>query len=111
MGFAVWGQAAYGQPRDAVECGIAEGWLRDARGGGGVGGAGRVCSCVSGSSCSCLPVSSTMRRCMSDRVGKDGRVFPSKGLDVMIWLLARFRIGVESHWSVGVVVEGRITQA
>jgi hypothetical protein len=62
MGFAVWGQAAYGQPRDAVECGIAEGWLRDARGGGGVGGAGRVCSCVSGSSCSCLPVSSTMRR-------------------------------------------------
>jgi hypothetical protein len=42
-----------------------------------------------------------MRRCMSDRVGKDGRVFPSKGLDVMIWLLARFRIGVE----------GRMTQA
>ena len=52
-----------------------------------------------------------MRRCMSDRVGKDGRVFPSKGLDFMIWLLARFRIGVESHWSAGVVVEGRMTQA
>jgi hypothetical protein len=28
MGFAVWGQAAYGQPRDAVECGIAEDWIR-----------------------------------------------------------------------------------
>ena len=26
MGFAVRGQAAYGQPRDAVECGIAEDW-------------------------------------------------------------------------------------
>jgi hypothetical protein len=52
-----------------------------------------------------------MRRCMSDRVGKDGRVVPSEGLDLMICLLARFRIGVESHWSVGVVVEGRITQA
>ena len=28
MGFAVRGQAAYGQPRDAVECGIAEDWIR-----------------------------------------------------------------------------------
>ena len=28
MGFAVRGQAAYGQPRDAVECGIGEGWSR-----------------------------------------------------------------------------------
>jgi hypothetical protein len=26
-----------------------------------------------------------MRRCMSDRVGKDGRVIPSKGLDFMIF--------------------------
>ena len=39
---------------------------------------------------------------MSDRVGKVGRVVPSKGLDVMICLLARFRIGVETRWSVGV---------
>jgi hypothetical protein len=39
MGFAVRGQAAYGQPRDAVERGIAEGWNRG-RGGGGLGGAG-----------------------------------------------------------------------
>ena len=52
-----------------------------------------------------------MRRCMSDRVGKDGRVFPTNGLGFMICLLARFRIGVESHWSAGVVVEGRMTQA
>jgi hypothetical protein len=58
-----------------------------------------------------LPVSSTMRRCMSDRVGKDGRVIPSKGLDFIVYLLARFRIGVASHWSVGVVVEGGMTQA
>jgi hypothetical protein len=28
MGFAVRGQAAYGQPRDTVECGIAENWIR-----------------------------------------------------------------------------------
>jgi hypothetical protein len=42
-----------------------------------------------------------MRRCMSDRVRKDGRVIPSKGLDFMIFLLARFRFDVE----------GRITQA
>jgi hypothetical protein len=28
VGFAVRGQAAYGQPRDAVECGIAEDWIR-----------------------------------------------------------------------------------
>jgi hypothetical protein len=48
-----------------------------------------------------------MRRCMSDRVGKVGRVVPSKGLDFMVCLLARFRIGVGTHWSVGVVVEGR----
>jgi hypothetical protein len=33
-----------------------------------------------------------MRRCMSDRVGTDGRVIPSKGLDFMICLLARFRM-------------------
>jgi hypothetical protein len=42
---------------------------------------------------------------MSDRVGKDGRVIPPKGLDFMIGLLAQFRIGIESHWS-GIVVEG-----
>ena len=111
MGFAVRGQAAYGQPRDTVECGIAEDWVRGGTGFGGVEGAGRVCSCVCGASCSCLPVSSNMRRCMSARVGTDGRVIPSRGLDFMVCLLARFRIGVESHWSVGVVVEGRITQA
>jgi hypothetical protein len=29
----------------------------------------------------------------------------------MICLLARLRIGVASHWSVGVVVEGRMTRA
>jgi hypothetical protein len=52
-----------------------------------------------------------MRRCMSDRVGKDGRVIPPKELDFMICPLARFRMGVENHWSVGVVGEGRITQA
>ena len=52
-----------------------------------------------------------MRRCMSDRVGKDGRVVPSKGLDFMICPLARFGVGVEIHWSVGVAGEGRITQA
>src|SRR5580704_15088280 len=28
MGFAVRGQAAYGQPRDSVKCGIAEDWIR-----------------------------------------------------------------------------------
>ena len=28
MGFAVRGQAAYGQPRDTVKCGIAEDWIR-----------------------------------------------------------------------------------
>jgi hypothetical protein len=28
MGFAVRGQAAHGQPRDAVECGIADDWIR-----------------------------------------------------------------------------------
>jgi hypothetical protein len=28
MGFAVWGQGAYGQAGDAVECGFAEGWTR-----------------------------------------------------------------------------------
>src|SRR5580658_627065 len=28
MGFAVRGQPAHGQPRDAVECGIAEDWIR-----------------------------------------------------------------------------------
>jgi hypothetical protein len=28
MGFAVRGQATYGQPRDAIECGIAEDWIR-----------------------------------------------------------------------------------
>jgi hypothetical protein len=37
-----------------------------------------------------------MRRCMSDRVGRDGRVIPSKELDIMISPLARFRIGVGS---------------
>jgi hypothetical protein len=52
-----------------------------------------------------------MRRCMSDRVGTYGGVIPPKGLDFMICLLARFRIGIENDWSVGVVVEGRITQA
>ena len=55
--------------------------------------------------------SSAMRRCMSDRVGRDGEVIPPKGLDIMISPLARFRIGVESRWPVEVVVEGRITQA
>ena len=52
-----------------------------------------------------------MRRCMSDRVGRDGRVIPSKELDIMISQLARFRIGVESRWPVEVVVKGGITQA
>jgi hypothetical protein len=52
-----------------------------------------------------------MRRCMSDRVGRDGRVISSKGLDIMISPLARFRIGVESRWPVEVVVEGRMTQS
>ena len=28
MGFAVRGQAAYDQPRDAVECGFGEDWIR-----------------------------------------------------------------------------------
>ena len=32
MGFAVRGQAAYGQPGDAVECGIAEDWSRERTG-------------------------------------------------------------------------------
>jgi hypothetical protein len=55
--------------------------------------------------------SSAMRHCMSDRVGRDGQVIPSRGLDIMISPLARFRIGVESHWPVEVVVEGLIAQA
>jgi hypothetical protein len=52
-----------------------------------------------------------MRRCMSDRVGRDGRVTPSKELDIMISPLARFRVDVGSRWPVEVVVEGGITQA
>src|ERR1700735_4519916 len=32
MGFAVRGQAAYDQPRDAVECGVAEDWTRGRNG-------------------------------------------------------------------------------
>ena len=52
--------------------------------------------------------SSAMRRCMSDRVGRDERVMSSKELDIMISPLARFRIGVGSRWPVDVFVEGRI---
>jgi hypothetical protein len=55
--------------------------------------------------------SSAMRRCMSDRVGRDGEVIPSRGLDIIISPLARFRIDVESRWPVEVVVEGGIAQA
>jgi hypothetical protein len=110
MGFAVWGQAAYGQPRDAVECGIAEDWIRGRTGRRRCGRRRGVCRCVCGSSRSCLPVSSAIRRCMSGKVVTDGRPISSKGLDFMICLLARFRIGIESHWSVGVVVEGGTTQ-
>ena len=52
-----------------------------------------------------------MRRCMSDRVGRDEEAIPSKVLDVIISPLARFRVGVESRWPVEVVVEGLIAQA
>jgi hypothetical protein len=48
---------------------------------------------------------------MSDRVGRDGRVIPSKVLDIIISPLARFRIVVESRWPIEVVVEGRLPQA
>jgi hypothetical protein len=41
---------------------------------------------------------------MSDRVGRDGRVIPSKELDIMFSPLARFRIGVGSRWPVDVFV-------
>jgi hypothetical protein len=52
-----------------------------------------------------------MRRCISERVGKDGRVIPPSTLDFIVCLLARLRIGVEGYCPVGVVVEGRMTQA
>jgi hypothetical protein len=52
-----------------------------------------------------------MRRSMSDRVGADERASPPKGLDVMICLLARFRIGSEiigelALWSKGGQLRG-----
>jgi hypothetical protein len=92
MGLAVRGQAAYGQSRDAVECGIAEDWFWDCTGRSRVGGAWRFCICGCVLSCSGFPVSSNMRRSMSDRVGKDGPVIPSIGLDFMICLLHDFEL-------------------
>jgi len=78
-------------------------WAR----GGFFGGGRAVCSCYCGESRSGLPVSSRMRRCMSSKVGKNGRVIQSKGLDFMTCLLARFCIGVESYCSVVVVAQDR----
>ena len=111
MGFRVWGQGAYGQAGNAVECGFAEDWIRGRTG-------LRRCGRRRARLQLCLWLKLQLIAGEFDhatlyvgrsRYGWTG--YPGERVRFHVCLLGRFRVGIENHWSVGVVVEGWLTQA